>query len=488
MFPHRRRCFQRPAAGLGAAALLATPAGIAGASGIEVTGAADAHLVGEIERGRPTLLRRGDLQSTTDAERVVAIGGLEGRARFGDFVDGGLRFDTGDLTFTRGEGFSVGGVTLTDEARETWFLREAWLGIESDDETGGRAEVGKRRLTLGDGLLLDGYALGPSFEVFGPGAEARAGLGWIGAEVRPTGAPLVYVEASAAVGASVNVSLLWARDTGFAEEARAEIEAQLDLRALQTALARERTGRTALDCLTPPLAVALDSTLHWLGATLEADWPGGRGALTWVTGVGDVGVTARLTNETCVAFLERRGRATARAQRLDVLGHAASLSARHHVGGPFYPGVFALYLTGDETGGDYDGFLAIAPYPARPALFFDVGAARGVRTPRAATPGVMGRGLRAAGPTLLFAPTEDLSADVTLAWLEADVPNPATGGTTYGQEVDVRVDFDATRAVSLFGELAAARLGDFYPDAGGLHLRAALGVSAAVETAPSGPD
>jgi len=482
----RRRRTSRRAADLGAAALLTASAGAAGAAEVHLSGEADAHLVGEVERGRPTVLRRGDEQVTTDAERIVANAGVAGRVHLGEFVDGGLRLDTGDLTWSRGEGFTVGGVTLTDEARETWFLREAWVGVESDEETGGRVELGKRRVTLGDGLLLDDYALGPVVEVFGPSLEGRAGLGWIGEALRPAGAPLVYVEASAAVGTSLSVSLLWARDTGFAEEARAEIEAQLDLRALQRALARE--GRATLDCLTPPLAVALDSTLHWMGATLEAEWTGGRGAATTVVGVGDLGMTARLTNETCVALLERRGRATTQSRRHDVRGHAASLAARHHVGGPFYPGIFALYLSGDDPGGDYDGFLAIAPYPERPTLFFDVGAARSVRTPRAATPGVMGRGLRAAGPTLLLAPTEDLSAEVTLAWLESDKPNPATGGTTYGQEVDLRVDFDVSRAVTVFGELAAAHLGDFYPDADGVHLRAAVGLSAGVETEPAGAD
>ncbi len=458
--------------------LVAAPA----AAETDFEGAADARLAGELESGRPTVTRRGASLETDDDERLVLLVGLDAQAYLGDHVDLGARVDTGDLTWARGADFTIGGVPPGTEAQETGFLREAWVGFEVGDEVVGRLEAGKHRLTLGDGLLLDGYGLGASAGVDTPVIEARAGLAWIGAELRPSGPPLLFAEFGARLGDTLHLGLLWARDTGFAEEARDEIEAQIDLRALQTALARERAGRTALDCLDPPLAVTLDSTLHWLGATAEAEWTGGRASATWLTGFGELGVSARLQNETCIEFLERRGRPTERAQRLDVLGHAASAEARHHVGGPFYPGLFALWLRGDDEGGEYDGFLAIAPYPVRPALFFDVGATTSLRTQRAATPGVLGHGLRAVGPTLLFAPTEDFSADLTLAWLAADTPNPATGGSTYGQEVDVRLDLDLARSVSLFGEAAVARLGDFYAPAGGTHLRIALGVSAEART------
>jgi hypothetical protein len=428
----------------------------------------DARVAGEIERGRPFVSGDGASTDFEDTERLTASVGAEGELWLGDHVSLGGRVDTGDLSWAS-DGFSISGRKAGEEARKTAFVREAWAAFEFGDAATFRAEAGRRRATLGAGLLLDDLALGGTLELTRGPLGLRAGALVPGPDLVPAGPPVLFATAEYAFGASGRFALLFARDTGAGDEVQADVARQIDLRALDAAAQRgRRASGVAGACLDPPPSTQVDAVLHWLGAEFEHQVAGLQVEAAWLTVFGHFDVDARLENARCVELLARRGRATSRHAETEALGHAASLEARYRLSEAWYPGFFGLWMSGNAgkpgAGGDYEGFLSIAPYPARPDLFFDVGATSSVRTDRAATAGINGRGVLALGPTLLFAPTEDLSFEGTFAWLLADEPNPATGGRDYGPEIDLRIDFDLNRDFSLFATGAVTPLGDFHPE------------------------
>ncbi len=430
--------------------------------------ALDARLAGDVERDRPFVSGSGAQTTFEHSERLTASFGAEGELWLGDHVSLGGRVDTGDLTWAT-DGFTISGRDAAEEARETAFVREAWVAFEVGEDTLLRLEAGRRRATLGAGLLLDDFALGGTAELTRGPLGVRAGALVPGPDLVPAGPPVLFGSVEYAFGVAGRVALLYARDTGAGEEVQADVARQFDLRALEAAAQRGRQGSAVAGaCLDPPPSTSVDAVLNWVGAEFEHQFAGLQLEAAWLTVFGHFDVDARLENERCIELLTRRGRPTSRHAETEALGHAASLSARYHLSGPWYPGVFGVWMSGNAgepgTGGDYEGFLAIAPYPTRPDLFFDVGATSSVRTDRAATAGINGRGVWAFGPTLLFAPTEDLSFEATFAWLFADEPNPATGGSGYGPEVDLRIDLDLDRHFSLFAAGAVTPLGDFYSD------------------------
>ena len=427
----------------------------------------DARLVGELERDRPYVSPDGRDVEFESTERLVLNAGVEGERWLGEHFGLGGRADTGDLTLAP-EGFSVSGRPLSEEAERTAFLRELWLAFEAGDETTVRLEAGRRRLSLGHDLLLDNYTLGGNVEVEHGALTARLGAAQPGADLVPSGPPVYYATLGYALDAG-DLELLYARDTGAADEVQADVARQVNLSAFANAVGRRAKGQAiAVACLEPPPSTEVGSVLHWVGVSLEHAFRGGQFEAAWLTVFGHFDVETRLKNEQCIDRLERLGRPTSRTTRTDVLGHALSVDARYHLRGPWFPGLFAVWMSGNGakagSGGDYDGFLSIAPFPRRPVIFFDVGATSSVRTDRAATPGVNGRGVLAAGPTLLLAPTEALSFDATAAWLQADKPNPATNASAYGVEFDLRTDWDFSETGSFFAEVGALRMGDFHPE------------------------
>jgi hypothetical protein len=447
----------------------ALTAGIGGRASGQMPGwALDARLAGDVERDRPFLSGDGAHTHFEDTQRLTASAGAEGELWLGDHVSLGGRVDTGDLTWAT-DGFTISGRDAAEEARETAFLREAWVAFEVGEDTGFRAEAGRRRATLGAGLLLDDFALGGTAELTHGPFGVRTGALVPGPDLVPAGPPIFFATLEYAFGAAGRVALLYARDTGAGDEVEADVARQFDLRALDAAAQRGRqASAVAGACLDPPPSTSVDAVLNWVGAEFEHQFAGLKVEAAWLTVFGHFDVDARLENERCIELLTRRGRPTSRHAETEALGHAASLGARYHLSGPWFPGFFGLWMSGNAgkpgAGGDYEGFLSIAPYPTRPDLFFDVGATSSVRTDRAATSGINGRGVWAFGPTLLFAPTEDLSFEATFAWLFADETNPATGGRDYGPEVDLRIDLDLDRRFSLFAAGAVTPLGDFHPE------------------------
>lgn len=449
---------------------------------------ADGRVLGEVEGDRPELAPNGREGRLADHERLSLRAGLEGELWLGEHLTLGGRTDTGDLTLTDGD-WTLNGrplEDLDDEAGETAFVREAWARLEArpGESSALGLEAGKRRLTLGAGLLLDDTTLGLVADFTRGPFEVRAGFGWPGPELVPPGPPVVHVRAAWAFGFLSRAELLYARYTGTAEAFEEDLARYVEVRALEAAAQRGRAAAlAAAACLEPPPDTDVASVMHWLGAELSWSFPGGQVEAAWLTGFGQVEVDARLRNAACVAVLERRGRATSLRSETEVLGHAATVNARTHLEGALddlWPGLFGIWLSGNAgrpgEGGDYEGFVSVAPYPERPTLFFDVGASSSLRTPRAATAGILGRGVLGGGPTLLWAPTETLSAELLLAYLIADTPNPGTDGEAYGPEGDLRVDWDAVDFLSVFASFEAARLGSFYP-VSGTHWRAAAGVA-----------
>lgn len=472
---------------LAAAAAAGCPAA---ARALDAEWAFDAVSAAEVERSRPYVSADGTLVDFEDTTSVLLRIGGQGEVFLGESVSLGGRLDSGDLTFqAQAPRFSIGGRSAEEEARETAFLREAWAAVEWGEDVTVRLEAGRTRLTLGAGLLLDTEVTGGRVDVDWAPWTLGLGAAIPSPALVPEGPPVLFLTLERSFDAGGRAALLYARDTGAADDVQGEVSRQVDLKALERAADRARAGQSAApSCLEPPPTTRVESVMHWLGLELEHTFPGGQLAFAWLTGFGEFDVEVRLANQRCIQLLERRGRATSRTATTEVLGHAAAAQARLKATESMYPGLFVVWLSGNAgrpgTGGDYEGFLAIAPFPERPALFFDVGATSSVRTDRAATPGINGRGVLGAGPTLLFAPTEDVSAELVLAWLLADEPNPATSSRDYGPEADLRFDWDVGRRVSVFARGAATPLGAFFPER---HLvwQASMGVQADVEGPPA---
>ncbi len=434
-------------------------------------GAADGRLEGESDRGQPQVSPDGAEATRVSAFRLATLLGLRGDLTWGHHVSGGARLDTGDLAYTWGDtpdvGLTSNGVRVADEARDTAFVREAWLALEVGETASVRVEAGKDRLTLGDGLLLDAEPTGLGLAARWDAASLGGGLTWPGVELLPPGPPVVYAQAEMDGGETGRLGLVWARYTGTGSDLHDEIAAAVDSAAFTRVLQRQRLGRAAaLACLDPPPSVTASSVLNWLGGTFDVSVPHGQLSGALLFDFGHFDTTAQLENARCVAFLEGKKRPTAKTVRTDARGHAAALRGRFHAGGPYYPGFFGLWLSGQAgkaAQGDYGGFLAISPAPERPRLFFDAAAGSTARTFRTATSGVAGRGVIAVGPTLLYAPSERLSVDLTAAWLVADEANPATGSGDLGEEADLRADWELQPAFALFGEVDLLRQGAFYP-------------------------
>lgn len=356
---------------------------------------------------------------------------------------------------------------LGQEARDTLFLREAYLEAELGRAGFLTLRAGRKRIAVGDGYVHDDYslgieagadlgALGPQWDlglsVFWPtrgrvaGAQRRSPMVALRADYLPSlfehaGAFAAYAhDESGAVSdlfraADQEAAAVRLLETAPGTLAYRQASAAL---AVLTALPPQGTSDLLWAGLSGHLALGEEHELSWTGALLF-----GRVRVPLPSGLVTVPVSGRL------------GRLRYR------LAAARDLRA----------GAFLVYQSGDLPPQErrllalpdrYAGFLGVAPFVTETNLFFNGGISESFATRRATAPGVNGRGVLAPGLTAAWEPSASLLFEARAAWLLADEVGPF-GRRDYGAEVDLNASWSPRPWLAVLVEADVLFLGDFFP-------------------------
>lgn len=381
---------------------------------------------------------------------------------------------------------TANGRPVEDEARDTVFVREAWVEARLGRARFLSVRAGRQRVVVGDGLVHDDYALG---------LAADADLGALGPQL------------------DLSLAAFWPT-RGRVEEGQLR-SSMLAFRADWTPSLFERVGVFAafghdetgaasgllLDASAEALAMRLRDTAPGTDAYRRAAWalggllgaaPRGSHDLFWVGLQGHVFLGRHELSWSGAALF---GRATVpvpvsltppavELQSIPVEGQAARLRWRLPVTPELSAGAFLLFQSGDLPPAErfllgqprrYDGFLAATPYLTDLNLFFNGGISESFASRRATAPGVNGRGVIAPGLSLDWDPSAELSLDGRGAWLLADEAGPY-GGRVYGVEVDLNASWSPWPWLTLLGEADVLFPGGFFPFGAPVH-RVILGVN-----------
>jgi hypothetical protein len=368
------------------------------------------------------------------------------------------------------------GRPLGEEARRTWFVREAYAAYDMGRAGFLTATAGRKRTTVGDGYVYDDYATG---------VELRADLGAVGPQwdlsaalFQPTRdlprtvegiSPVLALRAdylpSLFDHAGLFAALLRERTGSFANVFRGAIEERLVLAASQhdPGTAAHRLANQLL-AATAGAPYDSETSLGWLG-TSGTLTPRKGHRLGWTAAVlrGDL------------HRVKAGGAGLILADGVQLRGQLASLRWDGDLGRGLSGGASLLYLSGgempratlDEAGevtpatGTYRGFVGIAPYLTETNLFFGGGLSESFADRQASAPGVNGRGVIAPVVQLRLAPADGASLLARAAWLGAPVRGPF-GGRTYGTELDLEASWEVARWLVLGAELDALFPGDFF--------------------------
>jgi hypothetical protein len=369
-----------------------------------------------------------------------------------------------------GAGTSVAaanGRPAADEARATWFLREAWAGAFLGRNDFAFLRAGRHRFTVADGLVLDDYGLG---------LEARLDLGAVGPPW------------------DLGAALLWpTRDWPGAEERRSPM---LVLRAdwmlslfehlgAFAAFYRDRTGSVAdlfsgatvetsavrLAGLAAGTPAYQDEAVRLAGVLSSGS--GGSADLAWL------GLSGRLTADRVhrFAFAAALAAGSIRMEspgageiesRVRGLALSASWEVRLHR--DLLAGARFLLLSGDVPPPErariglparYGGFLGVSPWITATNLFFAGGLSETFAARQATAPGVNGRGVLGPVLRLVYEPSSALRVEAKGAWLAAEEVGPL-GGRTYGQEADLGLRWAPLPWLALSAEADFLFPGDFF--------------------------
>lgn len=459
-------------------------------------------VLGEVERGRPAAGtfdaegRAVELFEPVDgAERVGVAAGLAGELELGSGWSVFGAVDTGVLTWRDGAVWSSGR-PVGDEAAETWMVRGAgvrWLG-----SGGVEAVVGKQRVRMARGLLLDAHALGGEVAVEGARVGIRAGVWWPGRAAVPDGWPVVRLEVGWRPDPFVEVRGFWATTRFEGAAGRRLVQPGVEsaavrrLTELVEAFAEAREGSSARR-VDPRAQVgsragaALDRLLACGGfdATVTPWWAGVEGealldghTLSGVALVGRGRGSVRLTVDGGCPRLRDFVEQAVEQRVFELWAAGAQGVWRMYLADWLYVGAFGLVMSGHASSTErlatYTALVAPAPFVARPTLVFDGGVAAGLADRPAVVYGYAGRGVVAPGLTALWVPADSVEVDASWSPLWSAVEGPH-GGSFYGHEVDVRARWQPLAAVVLRADGAVLRTGDFFP-AGGPWWRVGLAV------------
>lgn len=357
------------------------------------------------------------------------------------------------------------GRSLSDEARSTLFLREAWAGAALGRNEFALVKVGRKRFTVADGFVYDDY---------GTGVEATFDLGAVGPSW-DLGAALFYptrdfpnhsglTSAMLALRASylpslfehVGVFLAFFRDrtNSVADLFRGSF-AEPSVLALLSQAPGSPGYRAEEIVLAASQAARLESEgwLGWGGTTGNVSLLGAKLDWTGALGFGHVSID-RGANESSSS----------------VFGQLAHLRLRARAAREVEVGGFFLFLSGDLPPSEkrrlglperYGGFLGIAPFVTDTNIFFNGGVAESFAARQATAPGVNGRGVVAPGLTASWDPLRGLGLDARAAYLVAPEAGPF-GGRAYGTELDLEVTWSPLRWLTFAAEGDVLFPGDFF--------------------------
>ena len=456
--------------------------GVTPAKAVEID--ASARTSGRVERGGVVVSdvpsASGDFETTRlDEERLLV--GLALNATWAELglwrLELGL--DSGELEVASDGAITSNGRSFADEAAATWLLRTAWLSVtpsvDEADTTRLRLGGGRRLQTVGEGLVLDDVTTGSEVGLdTGPWSLAVAYF-LVGPELDAEFEPMWTVTVERALGFLRHASAFFAYYDGEVFDdswRRTASRLESDLRSGSSGGA---------------LSIRQRARVAWWG-----------GHLTWTSGpwtfVGTVAVDTGVFENTTRLVLETqatrrrpaRVRVLERTTRRDLLGGASDLSIRRRLADTWFGTVFVHTQTGtdpDDTD-DWNAWVAVQPWYARPSVFFDSGLSASFRNRRGVSGGVGGAGLLAPGVELLFAPDEAIEVELSVAHLRALEDSPIGHSRLYGHEASVRANvglpFGPTE-VELGAEAGALRQADFFPEPGWTWR---LGVNAVVYAQP----
>jgi hypothetical protein len=364
-----------------------------------------------------------------------------------------------------------------EEARASWFLREAWVGAVAGQNDFAFLRAGRHRFTVGDGFVYDDHGLG---------LDARLDLGAIGPPW------------------DLGAALFWpSRDWPQAEDLRSFVLAfradrmltLFDHVGLFAAWAHDAAGDVPdlfrgaeiedsvfrLRGTAPGSAAYASESLLLAGLLTQAR----RGSAD----LGFAGVSGNLALArghrlafTAAASAGRIRFPQAGAQAT-VLGGMASAGWEGRVHREVLLGARLLWISGDVPPGQrirlglsrqYGGFLGISPWVTATNLFFSGGLSETFAARQASAPGVNGRGVFGPIASASWEPSERFRAQLKGAFLAAPEAGPY-GGRVYGPEADLNLRWSPLRWLALSLEADALWPGDFY--GGGATVRKiALGV------------
>jgi hypothetical protein len=361
----------------------------------------------------------------------------------------------------------LNGRPVDEELGHTLLVREAYLAWSFGKAGFATVRAGRKRTTLGDGLIHDDYAtgvelgldlgaLGPSWAVgvgvFQPTRDfpstargvspvAVARLDWLPSLFERAG---IFVAALRDQSGSVGEIL-----RGAVVEQRV---GALD-RAIGTP-AEPGAARDLMRALDAPLES--DASLGWAGTSGSlAPWRGAR--LGW-TFAAQGGTLHRLTTT------GPGGAPLDLAQDVPLRGGVASARLELDLGDRVSVAPSFLYLSGappPSPDQPYRSFIGIVPYITTTNLFFNGGLSETFSARQASAAGVNGRGVVAPSLALTWDPWDKVTVQSKAAYLRSAVPGPF-GGSVYGTETDLTVTWMPRPWLLIGVEADALFPGDFY--------------------------
>jgi hypothetical protein len=357
------------------------------------------------------------------------------------------------------------GRSISDELRDTLFLREAWLGAALGRNEFALLKVGRKRFTVADGFVYDDYgtgveatfdlgAIGPSWDLgaalFYPTREFpnQTGLTSVMLALRANYLPSLFEHAG--------VFLAFFRDrTDSVADLFRGSWAEPSVLALESQAPGSPGYRAEEITLAASQAARLESEgwLGWGGTSGNVSLLGAKLDWTGALGFGHVSINR--------ASIESSS---------SVLGQLAHLRLRAPASRDVELGGFFLFLSGDLPPSEkkrlglperYGGFLGIAPFVTDTNIFFNGGVAESFAARQATAPGVNGRGVIAPGLTASWDPVRALGFDARAAYLVAPEAGPF-GGRVYGPELDLEVTWSPLRWLTFEAEGDALFPGDFF--------------------------
>jgi len=375
---------------------------------------------------------------------------------------------------------TANGLHIRDEARETFFIRQAFVRLQAPETEWLVADVGRFESELSGGLIYGDYGIGLrllfdlellkgkpfrlSSRLLLPTRSWTEGLRSPLLELRGE-----YV-LSLLETVGLSVSFYHDGDNNFGalfvpiiSEAAVKMQPTMDPDL--------HRGVFSLFLTT---GVPSRANLAWF--TLDANKYFGDLQLS-ASFVAEVG---HLSLDNIFQVLTLLGKTPAGLPQGDTievstLGFALDLSARYLITEKLALGGFFLYLSGDSNplltgGGRYGSFLGVVPHLTQTNLFFSGGMNETFSGRQATTSGIDGRGVIAGGLNATWELKERFRFGGTAAVLFAQETSPISGGGRfYGQETDLEASVAITSFLRLSLEYDVLWGGNFYAASGVTH-------------------